>query len=324
LQPVEKTQTDEQLYRLVQGLNSLVDGEQVAEQLIACGTSAIAPLREFLLLGRPASVFQPRCWAVKALAGIGAKDVLMEYLSAGGAPADAVTAFSEDVVKNAAARSLGAWRTEDVRQFLLGLAPKRVMAGVLDALCEFETDDAIPFFLRALEDGLAKEAGERGLSRLGPRAREELLLSALDHRLINEDYEVPSSTIRRRAALGLLADIGIEESDWHRLRALLNDRDPEVAIWAARLGALYSSPEENVSTVRGLLDILPSANWYLQSAAEDALVGCSAGASRLIDEAIQRRMSLGPAARAIDSTLMTLLRVQRRLSHGGHERQSQT
>ena len=158
---------------------------------------------------------------------------------------------------------------------------------------------------------------------MGLRAREELLRSALDRRLIDEDYEVPSSTIRRRTALALLADIGIEEPAWNRLWALLYDRDPEVAIWATRLGAPYLSPEENVSAVRHLLDILPSVKWYLQSEAEAALVACSANAILLIDEAIQRRMSLGPAVRATDSTLITLLRVQRRLSHGEHERQCQ-
>ncbi|MCC6362257.1 MAG: hypothetical protein IT165_01965 [Bryobacterales bacterium] len=69
---------------LVDGLNSLLDGESAVSALIACGPAAIDPLRRFLLEGQPSGVYQPRRWAVDALAGLGAKDILLEAITKAG------------------------------------------------------------------------------------------------------------------------------------------------------------------------------------------------------------------------------------------------
>jgi len=89
---------DPEVRRLLACLQSLLDGQSAVEELVACGQSAIPPLREFLLSGRITSVPQPRIWAVEALALLGARDVLIEYLQAPGRGVDAQLQFAEDAV----------------------------------------------------------------------------------------------------------------------------------------------------------------------------------------------------------------------------------
>jgi hypothetical protein len=72
--PIAKVQ------RLISELETLTTGEATVASLIAMGPVAIEPLRLYLLEGKPSSVFQPRLWAVKALAGLQAREALVAYL----------------------------------------------------------------------------------------------------------------------------------------------------------------------------------------------------------------------------------------------------
>ena len=72
--------SDEEIQELVESLNSLHEGELGVAMLVACGKRAIPLLRRFLLHGKPSGIFVPRQRAVRALAELGAKDVLLEYL----------------------------------------------------------------------------------------------------------------------------------------------------------------------------------------------------------------------------------------------------
>ncbi|MFZ0761258.1 MAG: hypothetical protein WAM69_15025, partial [Candidatus Sulfotelmatobacter sp.] len=72
---------DGEIEALVQSLNSLHEGELGIDMLVACGERAIAPLRRFLLHGKPSGIFLPRQRAVKALAELGANRVLLDYLA---------------------------------------------------------------------------------------------------------------------------------------------------------------------------------------------------------------------------------------------------
>jgi len=75
---------------------------------------------------------------VEALAQLGAKEVLLEYLSQKREIPDAVARFGEEAVENTAARALSKWRTDNVYLFLKDYAQKRMLSGVIEALGKFE------------------------------------------------------------------------------------------------------------------------------------------------------------------------------------------
>jgi len=112
---------DEQLRKLVASLNSLHEGGLAIPLLIICGERAIRPLRDILLYGEIDGLTIPRPQVVWALAELGARDVLLEYLAMYEDIADPIVrqAEDEDVVKNTAARALAAWGSEDVVSALL-------------------------------------------------------------------------------------------------------------------------------------------------------------------------------------------------------------
>jgi hypothetical protein len=110
---------DEQLRKLVASLNSLHEGGLAIPLLIICGERAIRPLRDILLYGEIDGLTIPRPQVVWALAELGARDVLLEYLAMEEDIADPIVRQAEEVVKNTAARALAAWDSEDVVSALL-------------------------------------------------------------------------------------------------------------------------------------------------------------------------------------------------------------
>jgi hypothetical protein len=143
-----------EMNRLVQGLEDLHRGNRVVKQLVACGEGAVAPLRDYLINGRPSHIFQPRQWAVHALARLGAWPALLEYLALQKSIPDAVTRFGEEAVENTAARALAAWQTEEVFPALLWLAGKRLLPGVIEALGKFRRPETVSLFITAFGDNL--------------------------------------------------------------------------------------------------------------------------------------------------------------------------
>jgi len=55
---------EDEIERLVKGLDSLVEGDLAVPMLVACGERAVAPLRRFLLHGRPSVIFAGRQRAI--------------------------------------------------------------------------------------------------------------------------------------------------------------------------------------------------------------------------------------------------------------------
>jgi hypothetical protein len=108
-----------QLRKLVVSLNSLHEGGCGIPLLLICGERAIRPLRDILLYREIDGLSIPRPQVVWALAELGARDVLLEYLGMEEDIADPIIRQAEDVVKNTAARALTAWGTEDVVNALL-------------------------------------------------------------------------------------------------------------------------------------------------------------------------------------------------------------
>jgi len=314
------TAPDSEIERLIAQLASLRDGAKAVALLIACGARAIPPLRGLLLNGRPSGTYQPRCWAVEALGGLGAKEALMEYLARRKEIADPVARFGEEAVRSEAARQLGSWRDEDVFQLLLDLVRGKFLVGAIEALAEFGRVEVIPHFDRALEDDFYRPAAEDGFRKLGAAAREALILSALTPLSVATN-EHRSSLRRRKSALMLVGEIGIRVEDWDRLRPLLEETEPEVVVGAARLAMVIADSAERRAITHRLLAVLPAAEWFLQDEIENCLAGlCDAEA--VIDDAIERRMEAPGIEPAVDSALRTLMRVKRRFSAGSQSRPS--
>ena len=68
--------------RAIKKLKSLHDGDRGLIETVACGRRAISALRALLFEREPIGLFQVRCLAARALAGLEAYDVLIEFLEA--------------------------------------------------------------------------------------------------------------------------------------------------------------------------------------------------------------------------------------------------
>jgi hypothetical protein len=308
LQMTDRDYTDEEIRAFVADLESLPSGDLTVALLVGCGERAIRPLRDFLLNGKPRSVFQPRQRAVEALGQLSAKEVLLEYLSQKRKIADAAVRFGEEAVESTAARELASWRTDEVFQFLLNLGQRRKLPGVIDALREFDRPEAAPLFLRALEDDVCRPIAEEGLRRIATVRKQELFDAA---RRVDPDVdEKPSERQRRRSIVRILSDLDLEENDWDQLRPLLEDQDKEVAIIAAEMAVDWAPGKDKLAAAQFLIACLGWAHWFLQIRIQDCLRRNYPRLRELIQKetAIRRRPAKGEPL--TDPVLRILERVQ--------------
>ncbi len=316
-----RDRSEERVQGLVDRLNSLKDGDLAVAELAACGKRAVEPLRRFLLYGKPSGIYQPRQLAVEALAELGAKDVLLEYLASEKHISDPVDRYGEEAVENTAARLLAGWRDEEVYNVLLRLLRRKPMPGVIETIGEYRRIEAIPDFIRALGDDVAGGSAEEALRKIGESAHRALLDAALTWVPSAAD-ESPSSLRRRAAALRLLADRALSAEDWGDLAALTCDRDPEIAARACRIALLVAEERCKRLAVRRLVEVVPEADLFLQTEMENWLVRRFDSARIVIDEEIARRQHATEAARFPDKVLRFLLAVKRRSeteSREGHD-----
>ena len=251
-------------------------------------------------------------WAVEALAGLRARDVLIEYLQASNRGSDPQLSFAEDAVRNTAARSLGAWCDEQTFEVLRELCHRRNLAGAVESLAGFERIEAIPALDRALEDDLCRLAAEEGLRRLGSRAHRALVLSALTP-LPGAGEETPSSLCRRRSVVGLLAEGRLDKAAWLELRPLLGERDAELLVRTAQLASAAAERGDRAEAARVLVAALPLAPWYVLKDAEATLLALRPESIPPLREELKLRSSNPPAVRAADEVLRILLRVELKL-----------
>jgi len=299
-----------EIRRLVEGLNSLREGELAVYVLVACGERAIPPLREFLLHGRPSVVHEPRRRAVRALAELGAKDVLVDYLRMPKPIADAAVRFGEEAVENAAAQALGNWQTQDAFEVLLEVGRSRVLPGVVEALGRFGRSEAIPYLITALGDDVARRDAEHSLRSLGEGIRTALIEAARTPDPSRRE-ESPSSLARRRSALRILASLWPKAETWLKVQPLLRDEDAEIAVSAAAIALKLGADTDKDLAVQRLIQVLPGANWLLQSEIESCLLEYFPVAGPFIHREIRQRTQLAASQRAKDATLCLLLNVVR-------------
>ena len=274
--------------------------------LIGCGERAIPRLRSFLLNGRPRGIYQPRQLAVETLAELGAKSVLLEYLSKPVAIEDAVVRMGEDAVRSTAARELGRWPTEDVFECLMRVGPDHLLPGIVEALGKFRRTESMTYFLWALGDGVCRSCAEEAIRNLGDMARPSLL-DAANARTPSAEEEKPSSVQRRRSTLRILSELRVSEADWTGLRNLLEESDPDIVVTTARI-ALEAGPEpDKWRAVRRLIEILPRADWFVRTEARAALAGHFDIAREQVEDEIARRMKADGKERALDVVLRLLV-----------------
>ncbi len=303
--------SSEEILKLIDGLNHLHDGERAVDLLVACGKEAIAPLRNYLLESKPSHIYQPRQRAVNALADLGAKEVLIEYLCAPKYIADPVIRFGEEAVENTAARLLAIWQTDDVFEVLLRMAYARALPGVIEALSLFRRPESIPLFIAALMDDFSRNAAENALKVMGKRAKPALMkvLNTHDH---SAEVESPSNLLRRRSAMRILANLPVTAKDWPIIKKMFHDDDPEISTLAIRLALDIAGLEEKKTIIEKLIGRIPFVNWCVDMEIEDCLVKHYNVAKKEIEEQIFKRKTQPIKEQTFDSVLQILLDVQKR------------
>jgi len=304
--------SDDEIERLFERLNSLKEGAQAATELVNCGQRAVEPLRRFLLDGQLSGIFQPRQRAVEALAELGAKDVLIEYLTTEKHISDPVARYGEEAVEGTAARLLAEWRDEGVYQILLRLLRQRALPGLIDAVAGFRRPEAIPEFITALGDSIGRSFAEEALARLGEAAQRALVETARTP-LPSVDHETPTSLCRRRSSLRLLAELALSAEDLRLLSRLADDRDTEIAARASRIVLAARDGNEQRRAAGRLITMLPDAPWFLQIEIEGWLLERASIALIAVDEEIAAQRRAIDEGRFTDNLLLRLLSLKHKI-----------
>jgi HEAT repeat protein len=276
----------ENVRRAVDKLKLLHASDLCVDEAIACGRQAIPALCELLFEREPSGLYQVRRRAVEALAGLGAHDVLMDFLRVPHEADDPVERLGDEAVVNAAALALSAVREEHVFQLLLALVRRRDLPGVVAALGSYDRPEAIPVLIDALAADDCRQAAEAALARLGPPAH-PALLKAASLPLPPAERESVSSIRRRRSALGLLRDAAMSPETWPVLRQLMKDADARIAVLACNLGLAGALTPDRKDAVRRLIGLLSEADWMLTREIEDCLVTHFDQANDIIAAAIR-------------------------------------
>lgn len=279
-----KARIPEDVRRAIERLKSLHDGERGLIEIIACGSRAIPALRALLFAREPSGIYQPRRLAARALAALEAYDALVDFLRAPHDIADAVERVGEEAVMNAAARALADVREEPIFELLMSLAHDQFLPGVIDALGKFERAEAIPHFIAALAEDESRPAAEAALRKLGVCARQSLLVVAAGE---PSPLESESSLRRRRSALRLLIEIGIEPETWPVLRHLMQDRDAQTAMLACEIALAIAPDPEKREAIRRLVVLLRDADWPLSEEIERRLAAHFEAAKDIIAASIR-------------------------------------
>lgn len=299
------------ILKLIDCLNSLHDGDDAIDLLVACGEDAIPHLRKYLMEGQPSHIYQPRQKAVNALARLGAKDVLIEYLCSPKEIPDPAFRFGEEAVENTAARAIAIWRTDDVFEVLLQIAYTRTLPGVIEALGSFRRPEPLPLFIAALMDDVSRPAAESALKVMGETAKPALMAAALMSAPL-ENYESPSILLCRRSALRILAAMAVTVEDWSKLKVLLKDDDAEITVLTALIAMNLLDFKDKIRAVRVMIGKIPSVNWYVQTEVENCLVVNYAIVKEEIAAMIARLQTLPAKAHPSECTLRILMNIKRR------------
>lgn len=304
--------SSEEILKFIEGLNHLHEGDRFVDLLVAHGQTAIPFLRNFLMEGKPSHIYQPRQRAVNALAGLGAKDVLIEYLCLSKNIENPVTRFGEEAVENTAARLLAVWQTDDVFDVLSRIARTRLLPGVIEALSLFRKPESIPVFITALTDDFSRNAAENALKLLGAEAKPALMKVLKTHHDRNKAQN-PSRLLQRRSIMRILSHLPVSGRDWPVIQKMLHHDDPEIATLAASLALKMVHREHKQTIIKKLIEKIPFADWNMDIEIEDCLFKHYDVARKEIEEQISTRKMRSLKEQSSDRVLQILLNVQKRI-----------
>ena len=197
---------EQRIHDAIAKLRALRESDLAVLDLVACGQAAVEPLREFLFDRDPSGIFQPRCQAVDALVALGAKDVLIDFLTHPKDVVDPVEQAGEDAVTNAAACAMIRWPDNHVFSLLMDIANRKLLAGVVEALGEYRREEAVPILVTSLGDDFCRPAAENAFRKMGPETC-PCLLQLANYRTPSPDFESDSSRRLRRSALKLFIEL---------------------------------------------------------------------------------------------------------------------
>lgn len=261
----------DRINKAIERLQGLREGSAAIQDLVSCGQSAVGPLREFLFARNPSGIYQPRCDAVQALAALGAKDVLLDFLAYPRNVIDPTEQAGEDAVTNAVARALINWPDDQVFSLLLEISQHKLLDGVVEALAEYGREEAIPIFASALGEDFCRPAAEKAFRKMGVSSCPHLLQLAV-HRKVADDIEFDSSRRCRRSALRLFAELHCSDDLPENVRLLIADNDPQVALLACSICLPRVFPAERQKIAARLIILLNTDDWMLRTEVEDLLI----------------------------------------------------
>lgn len=299
------------IQKQIQKLNDLRDGDRAVDELICLGEQAVGHLREFLINGPPSHIYQPRQRAVRALARLRACRVLVEYLLIPKDIPDPITRFGEEAVENTAARALSAWQTEDVFEALMQLAKRRILHGVIETLGLFQRSESIALFVLALGDDFARGAAEQSLRSMGSRAR-PALLEAIRRPEPSFQQESPSSSLRRKSAVRILAAMEWTPDQWPLISIILEDDDPEIFIPVCEIALRVAERNVKDMAVTRLINNISRTRRQVHQEIEDIMVKHFDVVQLQIKTKIAERSSNPNTSSFLDPTLEALLLICKR------------
>lgn len=256
---------------LVDRLRRLHDGDAALMSVVAGGQAVVGPLRDLLSEREPSGIYQPRCWAARALGMIGAFDVLADFLRLRRRFTDAVERAGEDAAINAAARALTGRKSNEDFELLRSIAGEHAhLAGAVEALGAFRRVDAIPELVHALGEDHSRFAAEAALAAIGEPAIPALVETATQKPPHGEP-EYDRQARHRRSALRVLDNIGVPAESWSRLRPLLDDSDHWVTALACGLALRQRSRSDRIKAKDRLAMLRQLPDVWLRMHIEDFL-----------------------------------------------------
>ena len=261
--------SDDAIEQMIAALDSLVEGDRAAEQLISYGKRVIPAVERFLVESRPRSISVSRCHAVRILSALGGYSSLIHYLRENVHPSDATVLFAEDAVRSAAARELMHHESPATFRVLLEAAKQRPTSGLVQALSQYGWPESVPLLFDLLEDDLCREDAKEGLRKVPEAAKAYAVL--LLRGLTQLPIQGSNASRRRRSTLQLLVEFGVGMNEWPDLREFLEDEDSDCVISAATLGLRFAPAAERHSILAMVIGASAGMNWAQETEAVELL-----------------------------------------------------
>lgn len=247
---VKDTVSDEEIDRLVCGLDNLQWGLQVQADIFALGERAIPALTRFLN-GPPSQFPEGRVLAAEALGRIGGEAAFQALLLALSAhrleSLEPTLRLAEETVQDAVARQLTRVNDRRAVPALLNALCGHRLVGAGEALVRFREAAALPCLIAGLEDAFKRQRFSDLLLEMGEIAP-PYLINTLHERRLRDTEELLPSLERRAEAAKLLGVLQAKEAA-PALAAVLKDPSDVVRTEAAIATAAIGCGEEQLERV---------------------------------------------------------------------------